>query len=48
MNVRRDGRVRLAACYHAWFPATQPRVFYGLKIMKIVILFQQIIREKFA
>ena len=33
-NVRRDGRVSLTACYHAWFPATWPHVFYRLKIMK--------------
>ena len=47
-NAARDGRVSLAASYRVWFPATQPRVFYGLKIVKTVILFQQIIQEKFA
>ena len=30
------------------FPVTQPRVLYGLKIMKKVFLFQQIIQVKFA
>ena len=33
---------------HARFPATRPRVFCELKIMKIVILICQIIQEKFA
>ena len=32
----------------ARFPATRPRVFCELKIMKIVILICQIIQEKFA
>ena len=32
----------------ARFPATWPRVFCELKIMKIVILIYQIIQEKFA
>ena len=32
----------------AKFPATWPRVFCELKIMKIVILIHQIIQEKFA
>ena len=32
----------------ARFPATRPRVFCELKMMKIVILISQIIQEKFA
>ena len=36
------------ACNRAKFPATQPRVFCELKMMKIVILISQIIQEKFA
>ena len=36
------------ACNHARFPATRPRVFCELKIMKIFILIYQIIQEKFA
>ena len=30
------------------FPATRPRVFCELKIMKVIILIYQIIQEKFA
>ena len=36
------------ACNRARFPATRPRVFCELKMMKIVILIYQIIQEKFA
>ena len=38
------------ACNRARFPATRPRVFCELKMMKIyiVILISQIIQEKFA
>ena len=36
------------ACNHARFPATRPRVFCELKIMKKVILIYQIIQEKFS
>ena len=36
------------ACNRARFPSTRPRVFFELKIMKIVILIHQIIQEKFA
>ena len=36
------------ACNRARFPATRPRVFFELKMMKIVILIYQIIQEKFA
>ena len=36
------------ACKRARFPATRPRVFCELKMMKIVILIYQIIQEKFA
>ena len=43
-----DGRAMWVACNRARFPATQPRVFCELKIMKIVILIDQIIQEKFA
>ena len=32
----------------ARFPATRPRVFCELKMMKIVILIYQIMQEKFA
>ena len=35
-------------CNCTRFPATRPRVFCELKIMKIVILIYQIIQEKFA
>ena len=44
----RDGRAMWAACNCARFPATWPRVFCELKIMKKVILIHQIIQEKFA
>ena len=43
-----DGHAMWVACNRARFPATQPRVFCELKIMKIVILIYQIIQEKFA
>ena len=36
------------ACNRARFPATWPRVFCELKIMKMVILIHQIIQEKLA
>ena len=36
------------ACNRARFPATRPRVFCELKMVKIVILISQIIQEKFA
>ena len=36
------------ACNRARFPATRPRVFCELKMMKKVILIYQIIQEKFA
>ena len=36
------------ACNRARFPATWPRVFCELKIMKMVILIHQIIQERFA
>ena len=36
------------ACNGARFPATQPRVFCELKMMKTVTLIYQIIQEKFA
>ena len=35
-------------CNRARFPATRPRVFCELKIMKKVILIYQITQEKFA
>ena len=41
-------RAMWVACNRARFPATRPRVFFELKIMKIVILTYQIIQEKFA
>ena len=44
----RDGRAMWVACNRARFPATRPRVFCELNIMKIVILIYQIIQEKFA
>ena len=47
-HARRDGRAMWVACNRARFPATQPRVFCELKIMKIVILISQIIQEKFV
>ena len=47
-HARRDGRAMWVACNRAKFPATPPRVFCELKIMKIVILIYQIIQEKFA
>ena len=36
------------ACNRARFPATRPRVFCELQMMKIVILIYQNIQEKFA
>ena len=47
-HLRRDGRAMWVACNRARFPATRPRVFCELKMMKIVILIYQIIQEKFA
>ena len=47
-HARRDGRAMWLACNRARFPATRPRVFCELKIMKIVILIYQILQEKFA
>ena len=47
-HARRDGRAMWVACNRARFPATRPRVFYEIKIMKIVIMIYQIIQEKFA
>ena len=47
-HARRDGRAMWVACNRARFPATRPRVFCELKMMKIVILIFQIIQEKFA
>ena len=47
-NAQRDGCVSLAACYRAKFLATRPCVFCWLKVMKIVIVIQQITQEKFA
>ena len=45
----RDATVAMwLACNHTRFPATRPRIFCELKIMKIVILNHQIIQEKFA
>ena len=44
----RDGPAMWVACNRARFPATRPRVFCELKMMKIVILICQIIQEKFA
>ena len=46
-HARRDGRAMWVACNRARFPATRPRVFCELKIMKIVILIYQILQEKF-
>ena len=43
-----DGRAMWVACNRARFPATWPRVFCELKLMKIVILIHQIIQKKFA
>ena len=36
------------ACNRTRFPASRPRVFCELRIMKMVILIYQIIEEKFA
>ena len=47
-HARRDGRAMWVACNCARFPAIRPHVFCELKIMKIVILIDQIIQEKFA
>ena len=47
-HARPDGRAMWVAYNYARFPATRPRVFCELKIMKIVILYYQIIQEKFA
>ena len=47
-HARHDGRTMWIACNRARFPATRPRVFCELIIMKIVILIYQIIQEKFA
>ena len=47
-HARRDGRATWVACNRARFPATRPRAFCDLKMMKIVILIYQIIQEKFA
>ena len=47
-HAKRNGRAMWVACNHARFPATRPRVFCELKIMKIVISIYQIIQEKFA
>ena len=47
-HARRNGRAMWVVCNRARFPATRPRVFCELKIMKIVILIYQIIQEKFA
>ena len=47
-HARRDGRKMWVACNRAGFPATLPRVFCELKMLKIVILINQIIQEKFA
>ena len=47
-HARRDGLVMWLVCNRARFPATRPRVFCELKIMKMVILIYQIIQEKFA
>ena len=47
-HARRYGRAICVACNRARFPATRPRVFFELKIMKIVVLIYQIIQEKFA
>ena len=47
-HARHDGRAMWVACNRTRFPATQPRVFRELKIMKIIILIHQIIQEKFA
>ena len=44
----RDGREMWVACNSARFPATRPRVFCDLWIMKIVIAIYQTIQEKFA
>ena len=46
--ARRDGRAMWVACNRARFPATRPRVFCELKIMKMVILIYLIIQQKFA
>ena len=47
-HARCDGRAMWVACNRARFPATRPRIFCELKIMKIVILIYQIIQEKMA
>ena len=47
-HAQRDCRTMWVACDSARFPATRPRVFCELKIMKKVILIYQIIQEKFA
>ena len=47
-HSRRDGRAMRVACNRARVPATRPRVFRELKILKIVILIYQIVHEKFA
>ena len=46
--ARRDGRAMWVACNRARFPATRPRVFCELEMMKIVILIYQLIQKKFA
>ena len=47
-HAQRDCRAMWVACNRDRFPATRPRVFRELKIMKILILIYQIIQEKFA
>ena len=46
-HARRDGRAMWVAYNRTRLPATRPRVFCELKMMKIVILIYQIIQEKF-